>query len=371
MYGAIDRETGITGDAVYETIPEEGRGTLYPLPDHLDERLIVNLSSLLHPPDREHSGLETAYTDMAKLFDRLCRERFDGAIRLEDDERLAFFLLDKGTPLLDIFSEGWDLEVRDRDWRSWIDDQPLTAHVERRRTILSSATYRRELEDLRIQVDPSNQRREDDTSIAATSGDLEVRPSSLDERSSRASTVWRDIYESDLSFQLLEWMRDELSGYLQERGRLEAWKYLVGWTDEIAEARLYHKLERPEQKESDFFDLVTVDTGGKVLHVARRLASCSVRRLNMFIDGVEAAKKARIKTGDIGGAVLIAEEFDDEAIAAYEERVRQEESSWFFNFQESMTGYEGFVRMGTRRGFHLLLVRRKASSFEPILPPKE
>ena len=33
-----------------------------------------------------------------------------------------------------------------------------------------------------------------------------------------------------------------------------------------------------------------------------------------------------------------------------------------------MTGYEGFVRLGPRRGFHLLLVRETEGGFKPILP---
>jgi hypothetical protein len=41
---------------------------------------------------------------------------------------------------------------------------------------------------------------------------------------------------------------------------------------------------------------------------------------------------------------------------------------WSFGVEESFTGYEGFVRVGPRRGFHLLLVEETAGGFVPVLP---
>lgn len=42
--------------------------------------------------------------------------------------------------------------------------------------------------------------------------------------------------------------------------------------------------------------------------------------------------------------------------------------SLLFSLQGSVTGYEGFVRIGTRRGFHLLLVHETETGFQPVLP---
>lgn len=374
VYGAVDVESGESGDVVYETRPPEGRATLFELPDVFDERLIPAISSLLYRPDRKHSDLETAFTDMVSLYGRLCREQFDGAIRLEepDGEGLAFLLIHRGEPLLDLFSTSWEGAPHDRNWQSWIEGKHLTAHVEHRRTRLSAATYRRELSDLQVTVG-ANTLGEESTDIASTAktGEFRLSPMNLDGRSSHNSTVWKDIYESDVAFRLLSWLREDVEDFLTERGRAENWKYLANWIDLIDTANLYHELERPGGEEADFFDLVTFDEAGKALHLGRRVAQGNVEQLNAFIDDVEAAKKARIKTGDIGGAILVADEFEDRMIDAYLERVEERERSWFFNLQESMTGYEGFVRMGARRGFHLLLVRRDGPDFDPILPPKK
>ncbi|MEO1269588.1 MAG: hypothetical protein AAFX99_16000, partial [Myxococcota bacterium] len=59
-----------------------------------------------------------------------------------------------------------------------------------------------------------------------------------------------------------------------------------------------------------------------------------------------------------------------EALAYYNDLIqRKPQSNWFTNLQETFTGYEGFVRIGPRRGFHLLLVREDdAGTLHPILP---
>ena len=90
------------------------------------------------------------------------------------------------------------------------------------------------------------------------------------------------------------------------------------------QAQLYHHLARPNSAEHDPFDLITFDDDQKFLHVARRITRCGVEELNSLIDDTEAAKRARIKTGDIGGAILVADEFEQEAIDAYQQRVFQQ-----------------------------------------------
>ena len=54
-------------------------------------------------------------------------------------------------------------------------------------------------------------------------------------------------------------------------------------------------------------------------------------------------------------------------VSAYRGATLVEKTSRW-SFEDALTRYEGFVRMGPRRGFHLLLVSESPSSFEPILP---
>ncbi|NJL27386.1 MAG: hypothetical protein HC897_05575 [Thermoanaerobaculia bacterium] len=145
------------------------------------------------------------------------------------------------------------------------------------------------------------------------------------------------------------------------------WKYLGEWLFLVRRALLHHELPRPGSRESDFFDLVTFDDSGKVLHLGQRVARITPECLQAFVDRVVEAKLARKKTGDVGGAFLVAPVIEEAALAAYDKAVNSSSGSWF-GLEESFTGYEGFVRVGPRRGFHLLLVEEHEGDYVPVLP---
>ena len=177
------------------------------------------------------------------------------------------------------------------------------------------------------------------------------------------------IYTSDPLYSFLDWMGRDLPSFFAERDRVKRWRYLAEWVPLVRRAILHHALPRPNSQDSDTFDLVTFDESGKALHLAHRHAHGSAAALEAFVERVVAAKTARIKTGDIGGACFIAPSFDDDALALYDTMtVHEEKRSLLFSLQDSLTRYEGFVRMGSRRGFHLLLVVETPEGFRPLLP---
>jgi len=59
------------------------------------------------------------------------------------------------------------------------------------------------------------------------------------------------------------------------------------------------------------------------------------------------------------------EAFSDEVLEIYQDSV-QGARTWF-GVEESFTGYAGFVRIGARRGFHLLLVEETDGGFSPLI----
>ena len=139
---------------------------------------------------------------------------------------------------------------------------------------------------------------------------------------------------------------------------------------ETSTATLYCELPRPNSRESDFFDLITQNNEGKVLHVARQVSTLTPETLESFLATVKPAKNARNDRGDIGAALLVADAYTDTFLDAYESATA-DIASWMASMTESITGYEGFIRTGLRRGFHLLPVLRTDNGFEPILPKSD
>ena len=128
---------------------------------------------------------------------------------------------------------------------------------------------------------------------------------------------------------------------------------------------MYTDLRREGRSRTARFDLATLDRDGKVLHLARRFSSLTADGFRRALAQAIEEKEARLDGGDIGGVVFAAPEFPPDVIALYLETI-ESHASGFRRLQENVTGYAGFVRIGPRRGFHLLLVEERAGSFSPL-----
>jgi serine/threonine protein kinase len=373
IFASIDLARGKVSNHVYDQLPNRAAATIYSVPDHLSSRIIPHLASSLYEPELVHKNLDSSFTNIPNLVNRLQSENFDGAVQLRDGSDFAYLYMEDGSHLLELFSDGWDPSPTEQPWQTWINDRSVTVNVERRQTHFPSVTYRRELDTLRLDVSPaSDEQRVDHSSSESTIGvrysNWKIQPLAdhSDEDGHRDSTIWRDLYRGDPMFKLLEWMVASLPEHMDARKRFDRWKYLTHWIAEISSATLYEQLPRPNSRESDDFDLVTRDDDRKVLHVAQRVSRLSADHLDTFVSSVKRAKTARNDRGDIGAALLVAPSIDDSFHQPYAD-LTADSSSWMDVVTESFTGYEGFVRTGMRRGFHLLPVVEQGGDFKPVL----
>ena len=63
---------------------------------------------------------------------------------------------------------------------------------------------------------------------------------------------------------------------------------------------------------------------------------------------------------------MVAPSFPEDLLEAYQEAIQGTTKAWF-EVEESFTGYSGFVRLGSRRGFHLLLVEETDTGYSPLV----
>ncbi|MEM9487487.1 MAG: serine/threonine-protein kinase [Myxococcota bacterium] len=369
IYAVFDPRSERISDAVYEALPEVAPAQLHPVPDDLDPRVIPALAALMHRPKIRHGDLDSSFVDLVQLVGKLIREEYSGAVRFERHGQLAYLLIEHGRPLLHLFSDGWPIDPRQQAWPSWVAQIGVTACVMDRRVVLSALSYRRELAEFQFILDPAGAAGAASSSTTQAAAALDIRPADDGQApAGRGRGTVTAVYASAPLYRFLVWMIGQLPRYIAERDRSKAWKYLVSWIPLIRRATLHCALPRPRAHDSDFFDLVTQEDDGRVLHVVHRVAHGTADALRSFVERARAAKKARTKTGDIGGACLIAPSFDEDTLAQYRQLTTHEDKSLLFSLQESMTGYEGFVRLGARRGFHLLLVTEGEDGFTPLLP---
>ncbi len=337
VLGTVDGRTGEVGDGVLEALPETVSAMLYPAPEGLGAGCVRGLASLLHPPRLRHEGLDSSYVNLAALADKLLEERFDGALRLRRSDALGTVVFDQGRPVLSLFSKGWDGVPVERPWDEWVSGLALRADVEERRQVPCFLSFQRELRNAELDV-------------------------------SRGVPAANGLLAEDPAYRFLRWALADLATFFRERDRAAKWKYLIDWLADVRRARLHHDLPRTGAPTADFFDLATFGEDGRALHLARRVAHGTPEALARFRDDVIQAKTARLKTGDVGGAFLIARRFDPQTVETWRAEKANTTGRWSFGVEESFTGYEGFVRVGPRRGFHLLLVEETDAGFVPVLP---
>lgn len=380
IYAVFDPLQGLVSDAVYEGLPPTAPCKLYNLPESFPPNLVVYLASMLQVPRVRHGNLDASYVAIPQMVGKLINDKFSGVVKFQRGAALAYLLIERGVPLIHLFSADWLEQPAQHPWPGWIAQAGVTASIEEHRVVLSSVSYHRELKDYTFSVKAlppdkdalksnSDLRRTKSVSSSVITGGYELVPNN--EATTRLSgSALTQIYMSDPMYAFLHWMGRDLPVFFAERERVKRWKYLVEWVGLVKTARLYHELPRPQSNETDAFDLVTFDDKGKVLHLVSRYTEGSAEAMESFINRVITAKKARIKTGDVGGAVFIAPNITPEALALYDKMTSEEEKKkrFFFSLQDSVTGYEGFVRIGARRGFHLLLISEKDDGFQPILP---
>lgn len=384
LLGAIDTRSGETGDVALAHLPESATPQIHPLPDHLPPGTVSVLASALYPPRLLHANLDSSFIHLPGLAQKLHDERFDGLLRFLHGSDWGLVVFVGGTAVTSLYSEGWSRVPIDQTWQRWVSDHPVRAQAEQRRIQPSALWFRRAFADLRFDIarvddEGTSADRVDNTSSSLRQlfsasrtgpsvGRLVARPARTPAFGTASGLGIQ--YERAHAARFLDWLVRELPSFLAERDLSGRWKYLAEWIFEIRNADLYHELPRPGKRRADFFDLVTYDSTGKVLHLAHRLDHATPESFAALHERVVGAKLARKKTGDVGGAFYVARELDEAILDSYRQALATASSGSWFGMEESFTGYEGFVRVGPRRGFHLLLVRETDEGFEPIfLPP--
>jgi len=397
IVGAVDLSGDRTADDVVESLPAEAEVVLHPVPEGVPGRVVSLLASLLSPRKVRHAELDSSFANLPALSRKLAEEGFSGVLTLRRGADVGHILVDGGSTVLALYSDGWQEAPLPAPWESWVSDLVVKASVEEPIFQPVSDSYRRLLRNLEVQVEEGGEAGPDEAasptatirrlsgSMLMKSGSFKAgkRPAPTGPHRLRAPALaaprraggppperLATVFERDPARRLLSFLVDELPTLLSQRGKTDSLKYVSSWIPLVTRARLHHELPRPGSRESDLFDLVTEDSDGKVLHLAHRSSRGTPEALKEFIDRVVAAKTARIKTGDVGGALLVAPSFDEAAADVYRAATKQEGETrgWTFGAIEALTDYEGFVRIGARRGFHLLLLAETADSFELLLP---
>lgn len=368
-------------------LPERAEVRLHAAPAHHGDAFVSLLASALWPAEPLYRDLDSEVVNLAAFAGKLQAQGFRGVVHLNGGQlakdALGLILLDGARTEMVLLSGAWPVmptpgTTPPGSLEAWLRTPGMTACVTPPRIEPPASWYPLAFDDLDVVATPER-------AAAATSGSGSGSSSTLAGTFEATGGLTAEAPLFRLAFQppqrvsvgpveveqgpmgrFLRWMLEVLPQLLVERQQADSWKYLGDWLLLVRQARLHTQLQRPGSAERDYFDLVTQDEEGKLLHLARRLPRIDVATFHTELETIKQAKQSRTQRGDVGGAFLIAPSFDAEVVEAYRGQLHQGLGNRLLGLDKSM-GYQGFVRLGARRGFHLLLVEETADGFRPRL----
>jgi hypothetical protein len=366
IYGVFDPASGRVGDAVIDALPATLDATLYALPDGLEPRAIALLASLVLPPRIRTAGLASSYADLAQLARALGEEGFDGVLRFVRGPAVGFALFSKGRRILDLFGAGWPTSPSGQRWEEWVATSGAVASVEELQVAFPSITYRQQLRDLALDVvrpaSAAASALRSDTVAEARALELRQRDTTAAQLR-RGDATLRSLVEADPANAIARWALVELAPQFTQHGRAARWKALIQPLADVREVRLHHAVPRAGG-ERELFDVATFDDRGALRHVIERVAVGTRDVVEQFLARVSAVRLAH---PELGGALLVAPRFEDDALDAYQRALRSKEGRSIFSSLDALTHREGFIRAGGRHGLHVLLVEEQTGQRRPLV----
>jgi|CXWL01.1.fsa_nt_gi serine/threonine-protein kinase len=372
VLAAIERRNGRHGAEVSEDLGDNVPAQLHPVPDALPRPTVQVLAGLLGTATLVQGGLDSSIVHLPGLAAKLASEQFDGVVRVHREGGEGRIVLVAGEPVLAFFSGNWEDVDLEQAWTAWVGQFPLGIEIERMAPSPLDLTWSLRLRDLELICELSSAPR-----TSRGSGSLTSRRMPLLTRRLSAPATTLDLspvsevepgaegWRESPAVRLLGWLLTEGASHFADAKVVTRWKYLAEWLPLVRRAKLYTELRKEGRSRVGRFDLATLDRDGKVLHLAKRFARIDAAAFRRALALAIEEKESRIAGGDIGGVIFAAPEFPPEVIALYVEAI-ESHASGFRRLQENLTGYAGFVRIGSRRGFHLLLVEERAGGFSPL-----
>ena len=362
IYAAFDPVTGLHGDAVIEGLPAEIDATLHSVPREVSPEVVPLLASMLAPATPTLSGLDASFADLPMLAGRLEEEEFDGVAHFTRDDQLGFVLFKRGRRVLEVFTSGWG-DGCDNRWEEWIRGSKARASVEPLRVVFPSITFRQQLADLELEVvrlaspdDNARVRRD----AAAEARALELRPRDEEKsRLRRGDSTLHALAVSDPIFSLARWLLTDLPLQFDQFRRTSRWKGLIVPLSQVTDVRLHHRVATGAER----FD-AALFCDGRLSHVVERVAVGDRAAVARFL---ERAAETKAANHDLGGAILFAPSFTDDALEEYLGSLRRVARSSLRGVLESgLSHREGFMR-SARGGYHVLLVEDAGTSPRPLV----
>ncbi|MBT9555532.1 MAG: serine/threonine protein kinase [Myxococcales bacterium] len=362
LLAAFDPESERSGDTMLAELRDGEGARLAHLPRGADPRLVRQLAAAISPARPRMTGLQSNIVDLSALMQSLIAEGFDGVLRLERGDSLAFVLFSKGRRLLDVFGDGWPFDPVSEAWTEWVRRGRCVASVEEPQLVFPSITFRRRLGGTSLVVvrpeADTGRRLRTDTRTWADAITLQPETAPMAE----GQSVLLALVDADPATALARWLVADLESQFVQFGRAGRWAGLVEAVQSAARVALYEAFEPALAA----FDVTLRDSRDSSCLVATRAPIGDSATVAAFLESCVALRQ-RSAGRSLSAAVLVAPSFDDAALEAYMGGLARSARTGRGLLRRLTSHREGWLDTGDG-GLHVLLVEEAEGRRRPLVP---
>jgi serine/threonine protein kinase len=389
--GAVNIESSITGDSIFQSISEESISIELKIPKEEDLFLIVILASIVENSSIAiQKDLNSSLVNISTFIDSITdsEESFTGYVTCYTEDDIIYYGFYNSK---EVFSISQNLNTKNTlSLKNIMSTTSLSFNSFSLNPTLAFPSRKKLIKDTIVNCGYKNDTEGNLYSILEfPSSDIpihlvkEVKQNtllSLDmnknfiDLGNNVNVNLEDIFKESIQFKFSEWLFKEYFYLLNSSGNSNSLKYIYSWIPATENIRFYESLEG-EDKNLYEFDVVlhgqVKNEDYKKVLMLIRIGSGSRDDVEKFITESILVKKKLIKSGDIGGAIYISnEEFSSSSLKLFYERTVEPKKGFSLSSLDNLTKYKGFVRIGFGRGFHLNLIEfnKQSSSFNVIAP---
>lgn len=368
--GATDLQSQTQTSQIFSQLPEDSnRITLYILQDE-SPLLPIMLSNILANKGKiRQSKLDSALVNLVPLVESFGTENdtLTGYVVCLAQNNVYYYGFENGQQ---VFAAQAQSDPVEQDWRrltQLVLQESLLMHVYELEMELVGPSLTHYLSQVTLQVRYQDENKATLPKLLAKNDELliheiqEVRENlQLNIESTLADTT---RVKTSSPWSVAQWLLKQYFFLLNSSGNTSTLKYIYTWLAAIDRFELEHNLKGDDGNDYRF----TLVARGTLPKENNEKALILVRvgpgdhgSVQRFIDEVIRVKTALIKSGDIGGALYIAEEsFSTDSLKLFSERTVEPRKKGFgLGALDTLTRYKGFVRIGMKRGFHLNLIEQ-------------
>lgn len=389
--GAVNIESSITGDIVFQSVSEDPISIELKIPKEEDLFLVVILSSIIETSSVViQKDLNSSLVNISTFIDSITdsEESFTGYVTCYTEDDIIYYGFHNSK---EVFSISQNLNTKNTlSLKNIMSTTSLSFNSFSLNPTLSLPSRKKLIKDITVEFGYKDEKEGNLYSILDfPSSDIpihlvkDVKQNTLlslnmnkkfIDLGNNVTVNLEKIFKDSIHFRFSEWLFKEYFYLLNSSGNSNSLKYIYSWIPATENISFYKSLEG-EDKNLYEFDLIlhgqVKNEDYKKVLMLIRIGSGDRDDVEKFITESILVKKKLIKSGDIGGAIYISnEEFTSSALKLFYERTVEPKKGFSLSSLDNLTKYKGFVRIGFGRGFHLNLIEfnTESSSFNVIAP---